>query len=524
MKNFLQKWGPLMIFCSAMLIMVIDTTMMNVSISAIVNDLGTTVGSIQNAITIYSLVMAAFMITGAKLGEKYGMKKVFLTGTVIYGCGTLTAAISQNILELALGWSILEGLASAAMMPIVMTLILLIYKGKDRILAFALVSGVQAGASALGPIVGGFLTTYFSWRYGFALELLFVAFILIAGPHLLKESSPNRKLKLDFGGIFLSAVSLATLVGGVILASNYGFWTPSTDVNFLGISPAPFVILAGVLLFAGFYFYEKAQKSPLVDVRIFRNGKFIVGISSALLQSLLLAGVMFIAPVFLQKVLGYSAMQTGLVVLPLSFAVLASSLLAPHFVEKHEPKALVQWGCILTGLGVYLLRGVWAVDMSGWDMTPGYILLGLGIGLVLSQLNNLSLSSVEPKLTSEASGVNNTARNLGSSLGTAVVGAIFFGLLSVNFLHNIESNYAMDSAQAQNLVDSIQEKVDTMGSEEDFLQTLTPEQKQKAEDFANLAGDSVVDTMYDTYNVILLFALASLILSIYLPTKKELKS
>jgi MFS family permease len=280
----MKKYGVLIVVSLAMFILTLDTTMMNVAITAIAQDLDTEIQNIQLAVSLYALIMAAFMITGAKLADMYGTKRIFIIGTVMYGVGTLIAALSQNIGMLIAGWSIIEGLGAALMMPAIATFLMVSYKGKERMTAFAVFTAVAVGGAAIGPIVGGAFTTYASWRWAFASEFAIVVIVLAFSYLLISQKKPVKP-KLDWFGVALSAAGMACLVYGLILTTNYGWWNAKRPFVIGGLEIAPFGIsFAAILMMAGIIFLllfvvwlirqERRGNEPLAPTSLFKSGEY----------------------------------------------------------------------------------------------------------------------------------------------------------------------------------------------------------------------------------------------------------
>ena len=284
------QWGVLTIICMAVFIMVIDTTIMNVSITALVSDLNTDVPTIQAIIAIYALVMASFMLIGGKLQDVIGRKKAFLAGVAVYGVGTFTASMSTNATMLLIGWSVLEGIGAILMMPATTTFLTSTYDGRDRAFAFGMWGGIGAAGAAFGPIIGGYLTTYYSWRWAFRLELVVVVIIIIFSYLLTQSSSTLKWRDLDFIGTILSFFGLSAIVMGILLLKNVDAW-----------GSISLIIGAGLLLMAAFWFWQKHRvrtgKNPLVDVGVFKNRTFTLGNVIGTIQNVVIAGFLFIIPV-----------------------------------------------------------------------------------------------------------------------------------------------------------------------------------------------------------------------------------
>ncbi|NJE30625.1 MFS transporter [Thermococcus sp. 18S1] len=419
-----SKWGVLIIMSAALFIMFIDTTMMNVSISALVVDLNTTVGGIQSAITLYALVMAAFMITGAKLADIWGTKKVFFRGLVIYTVGTLMAAFAPNLAVLLLGWSILEGIGASMMMPATVTYITKAYTGKDRAFAFGVWGGVGGAAAAFGPIIGGFFTTYITWRLGFFMEA-FISAAIFAYMKILADYKPEKQIKLDVVGAVLVGVGLFLLTLSVLI------------MDPLSNPPVLLLMVAGLVVLAVFWRHEKKRKSRgedvLIDVDIFKSKVFTAANLVSIFFQITLAGIMFTIPVFVQQYLHYNAIQTGFVIVPLSVMMFIFSMSGQRFAKYLTPKQIIQLGIVLTFVGLYLVLRILEPDVTGSDFAIGLALYGTGFGLIFSQITNLAMMGAKPEQQADASGIFNAQKQFGLSLGTAFIGAV----LVLGVIHSI---------------------------------------------------------------------------------------
>lgn len=439
------RWDVLLIVSLPVFILVIDTTTMEVSISALMNDLNTDASTIQTIITIYTLVKASFMLIGARLQNFIGRKRTFIAGAVIYGAGTVTAAVSQNAVMLLAGWSVLEGIGTVLMLPATVTFITGTYEGKDRAFAFGVWGGIAAVASIVGLIFGGYLATFYTWRWAFALEL-FVLLIIFALHPMLKETPPTASWKsFDLGGSLLSVSGLIVLVFGILLIKKPAEWVF-----------VPFLITGGMILLFGFYVWERRQirkaHGVLVDVTIIPERSFFAGNVVAIGQKLITAGFLFILPLFYEMVTGASAYETGLAILPMSLAIFVFSILGARLASWFEPKYVLLGGIALSGAGLVVLRDVFFLTTTAHDIIPGSILFGTGLGIILSQVSNLILSSIRSERQTDASGIYNTTRQLGSSLGTAIIGIA----LTLGFAHGLLSNTTSplppDHAQWSNLI------------------------------------------------------------------------
>ncbi|MCP4363414.1 MAG: MFS transporter, partial [Chloroflexi bacterium] len=417
-KTGVAFWAPLIAASLALFIVVVDSTMMNVAVPTIVKDLKTNVTAVQAVISLYSLVMASLMLVGSKLGAMNGVKKVFLVGVVIYGIGTLIAAVSWNIQILALGWSLFEGVGAAMVLPLAYALLVTNYEPKVQAVGFGILGGVSASAAAVGPILGGILTTYASWRWGFAMEVIIAIAIFPFAKYIVEKKTAAEGTTLDWGGAALSIIGLLSLALGLILAGRYGWWEatrPFTigniQVNPFGLSPTPILVGIGLSFLAAFIHWqmrrERNEQTPLVSMRVLGNGRFINGVSSNIFQSMVITGLLFVLPLYLQSAVGYSAFESGLAILPFSIATFLVSIGTSSWSERILPKLLIQAGIGLMVVGVFLLYRVVSLTVTIGQMAIPLGIFGVGMGLLMAHLVNLILSSVDANDSPEASGVNN---------------------------------------------------------------------------------------------------------------------
>jgi EmrB/QacA subfamily drug resistance transporter len=448
---FLQKWGSLVVMSLALAIIVIDTTLLNVSITNLIHDLKTDVEGIQWVITAYALILAALTITGGRLGDLYGKKKMFMLGAVLFAIGSFIASISHSLTMMIIGEAVIEGLGAALMMPATASLLVANFEGRERQIAFGVWGGIAAASSAIGPILGGFLTTHYTWRWGFRINIVVVALLLL-GSVLIKEKIQEKKIQyLDFGGVLLSAFGLLSIVFGFIKSGTYGWLTERAPLevfhhtfHFWDVSVTPFFILFGFLLLGIFVFYEQyieyKGKTPLVSMKIFKNRMFTVGSLTTMFQTLGMSGLIFSIPIFLQTVKKLNAFDTGIAMLPLSLSMLVSAPASAVLSKKVGAKKLILAGLILTALAFFVLSLSLSSARSAWSLAPGYIIFGIGMGMVMAQISNLTLSAVSVSEAGEASGVNNTMRQVGMTLGSAILGAVLLSSITNNISGNIEKS------------------------------------------------------------------------------------
>jgi len=428
-------------------LMTLDSSVMNVAIATVAEDVGTTITGIQTAITLYTLVMAMLMITGGKIGSMIGRRRAFAIGCVIYGLGSLTTALAPNLPVLILGWSVLEGIGAALILPAIVALVAGNFVAADRPKAYGLVMGAGAIAVAVGPLIGGIATTYFSWRWVFVGEVLVVLVILLLARRV-ADAPPEERAGFDLVGAVLVAVGLGLAVFGVLRSSEWGWVTPKPDgPSWLGMSPTIWLILAGLLVVWVFLEWEsrvQAQgREPLVRRELFGNRQMTGGLLMFFLLYLVQAGLFFTIPLFLSVSLGLSALDTGLRILPLSVTLLAAAVGIPRFFPTASPRRVVRLGLLAMFLGVVVLLGAMDSSADARIVTVPLLLAGLGIGALASQLGAVTVSAVPDEDSPAVGGLQNTATNLGAALGTALAGSILIASLSAAFLQGVQGNPAI---------------------------------------------------------------------------------
>ncbi len=455
----MSKWVVLAVLGAAQFLMVLDQAVMNVSISQLVEDFDTTVTTIQMVIAFYALVMAALMVTGGKLGDLWGRKRAFKIGLIIYAIGSALTAASWSVPTLLLGWSILEGIGAALVIPALVALVAGNYEGKDRATAYGVLGGIAGAGIAVGPIIGGYATTELSWRVVFVGEVVVAALILL-GTMKLKEPAAEEKPQLDWVGSVLAALGLALIVIGVLQSSNWGWLRPlDSPVEPFGFSLTPFVIAAGVLVLGAFRAWQRhrvnQQRDPLIRFELFGIKAFRGGLAMLLAQNLILMGVFFTVPLYLQVVQGLDALETGVRMLPASAGLFIAALGGSALSARFAPRPLVRVGLAVTLVSTLLLLAVIDPELDNTAFLVAMGVLGLGMGLITSQLGNVAQSAVGDRDRSEAGGLQGTAQQLGSSLGTALLGAVVITGLIAAFTSNIAS----DPDVTQSAEEQVQVKV-----------------------------------------------------------------
>jgi MFS family permease len=439
----------LLTLASGQFLMTLDSSVMNVSIATVAKDVGTTVTGIQTAITFYTLVMASLMITGGKLGQILGRKRAFGIGCVIYGCGSFITAISQSLTVLMVGWSVLEGIGAALILPAIVALVASNFSPSERPRAYGLVASAGAIAVAAGPLIGGLFTTYASWRWVFVGEVLIVLAILAVGRRI-ADAPPDTRPRLDLVGTALSAAGLGLVVFGILKAGSWWFIHPKPAApTWLGLSPAIWLVIGGGIVLWMFFAWEnrvlKRGGEPLVDPSILLNSTLRGGLTAFFFQYLLQAGLFFAVPLFLSVSLGLSAIATGVRLLPLSITLLLAAAGIPKVWPNASPRRVVRIGFLLLFTGLLVMVGALDAGAGAGIVTWPMLLAGLGIGALASQLGSVTVSSVPDEQTGEVGGLQNTVTNLGASIGTALSGAILIAALTTSLIAGIQNNPAVPS-------------------------------------------------------------------------------
>lgn len=441
----MRQWRALIVLGTAQFLMVLDTSVMNVSISRLVEDFDTEVTAIQAVITLYALVMAAFMITGGRLGDIYGRRRVFLVGMAVYGTGSAVTAVAPTLGVLALGWSVVEGIGAALVLPNMAALVAESYRGRDRTVAYGVIGGLAGAGIAVGPLLGGWTTTYLTWRLVFAGEVVVVLAVLLCRRAIPERPPAGRLPRLDGVGAVLSAAGLGLGVLGVLQSGTWGWVEPrNAPFTVLGFAPTLFVIASGGVVLALFRAWERRRETrdedPLVHLSLLGRPPLRSGLPALLSQNLILLGLFFAIPLYLQVVQGFDAFETGLRLLPVSVTMLAASLAGARLGRRAGPRRVVRVALLtLLASVVWLLAAIDPVIDDG-PFLGAMALLGAGMGLLASQLGDVVQSGAGEDERSEVGGLQFTAQNLGSALGTAFIGSLLVGALATAFATRVEDD------------------------------------------------------------------------------------
>jgi EmrB/QacA subfamily drug resistance transporter len=438
----------------AMFVLVVDTSLMNVSISAVVQDLDTTVSGVQSAIALEALVSAAFILISSKVGDLIGRKRAYVLGLLGYAVGAIAMTLAQNLIAIVIFWAICGGIGASLLLPAMQSLIHGNFEGDAQKKVYALVGAAAAIAAAVGPLLGGFITTYLSWRVAFALEAVVIA-VVLSGIKLVRDVPYTGVRSIDVVGALFSVVGMGGVVLGILVWQEGG----ESVGALIAIGAASLGLLAWWLR------RRKRQGRPaLIDAGLFRSKLFRLGISGQMLQQIALGGLMITLPIYLQMVLEYDAMESGLSIAPLSLSMFAVALLAARRAGKRRPSAIIRLGFALVSAGVALLLGIVPRANSGWALAIPLVIAGCGLGMLVSQLNNYTLSPISDERVSEAAGVNSAGGSFGLSFGLAFAGAIMLATLSIAFTNMADDSRVLPPADQERVAQVLEDDAEVMSN------------------------------------------------------------
>ena len=457
-----NSWIPLIVVACASFIIVLDSLFMNVSISHIVADLNSDVSTVQMIVSFNTLITAALILLSTKLQDIVGKKKLFLIGAALFGIGIFIAVISSSVIMFFVGWSAIKGVAGALMLPAIVSILSGTYSGKMRTIALATLGIVAGLADILAPLLGGVITTYFSWRYTFAFELIFILFILVMQNKIPNFKPTESKNDLDIIGAIISSIGLVLLVLGIL--------TLTKDITTSIIE-----IILGLIVLAIFTWYElkrkRSGKVPLLDVELLRDKNLRLGASIKLLYNVIIAGTFFVLVLFFQSVFQLNPFDTALASLPFCMGLLIFSLSAPKLIGKMSHKKLLAIGCIISIVGCLILSYQFKLNISLWGLIPGLFLLGSGIGFMMALSSDVALFDIPAESQNNASGIISTGETLGSSLGTAIIGIVLIlGVMGgiSTAIDTYAPDYSGDEQFHQEVYDFFQ-KLDTIDGQDSVV-------------------------------------------------------
>ena len=444
----------MVLLAMAMFVLVVDTSLMNVSISAVIDDLDTTASGVQSAIALEALVSAAFILINSKVGDLIGRKRAYVLGLLAYAVGALAMTVTQSLTAIVIFWAIIGGLGASLLLPAMQSLIHGNFAGAAQKQAYALIGAAAAIAAAVGPLIGGFVTTYLSWRVGFAMEVVIIA-VVLSQIKLVKDVAYTGSREIDKVGAVLSVIGMGGVVLGILVWQEGGEFV----VLLMAVGAVALVSLARWLVRR-----KRESKVTLLDPDLFRKPNFTAGISAQMLQQIALGGAMIVLPLFLQMTLEYNAMQAGLSLAPLSLTMFAVAVIAGKRAGNRRAAAIIRAGFLLAAVGMAIIIPIVPRVDSGWYLVIPLVIAGSGLGLLVSQLNNYALAPIEEERISEAAGVNSAAGSFGLSFGLAMAGGLMLAALSFSFTNLTENSTVIPPAQQQQIAAALETDAEVMSN------------------------------------------------------------
>jgi EmrB/QacA subfamily drug resistance transporter len=433
-----RRWIALAISILAIFIVVLDNTVLNVSIPTILRDLHTTLPSLEWVLTGYALTFAALLIIGGRLGDVYGHRRVFIVGLALFGIGSLLASVSTSVAQLILGEAVIEGIGASLMMPTTLAILSGTFQGRERATAFAAWGATAGVAAAFGPVVGGFLTTNYSWRWSFRINVIVAPLAIVGALLFMKhEVRPRRGVRIDFPGAVLIAAGMFLLVFDLSEGGVYGWWKPIKDVTVVGqlvwptsrsVSLVPILFVVSAAILGGFVWLElaksRAGRDPLFEFAHLRFKTYRYGLLTVLVLAMGQLGLSFVLAIFLQDAKHLTAARNGLWLLPTGLFLIFGAQLGGLLIRRFGTTTIVRVGLVLYTVGILLILQTISLQITIWSLLPGLALYGCGIGFAGAQLTNVILSEIPLESSGVASGANSTVRQVGSALGVSVIGSL----------------------------------------------------------------------------------------------------
>ena len=444
----------MLLLAAAMFVLVVDTSLMNVSISAVVTDLDTTASGVQSAIALEALVSAAFILINSKVGDLIGRKRAYTLGLLAYAVGALAMTLAQSLTAIVVFWAIIGGLGASLLLPAMQSLIHGNFAGAAQKQAYAMVGAAAAVAAAIGPLLGGFVTTFLSWRVGFGFEVVIIA-VVLSQLRLVRDVPYTGSREVDVVGAVLSVIGMGGVVLGILVWQEGGEYVGLVMV----VGAVALVLLARWLVRR-----KREGRVTLLDPDLFRHPNFTAGVTGQMMQQIALGGAMIALPLFFQMTLEYNALEAGLSLAPLSLTMFAAALVAGKRAGTRRPATIIRAGFFLTSLGIAIIVPIVPRVNSGWYLVIPLIITGCGLGLLVSQLNNYTLAPVEEERVSEAAGVNSAAGSFGLSFGLAMAGGLMLAALSVSFTHMTENSDVIPAAQQQQIAATLENDAEIMSN------------------------------------------------------------
>ncbi|HEV7741809.1 MAG TPA: DHA2 family efflux MFS transporter permease subunit [Pseudolysinimonas sp.] len=475
------RWAGLVFISIAVALIIVDSTIVNVAIPSVVDELDITSTQVQWVQESYTLVFAALLLVFGTLADRFGRRRILLIGVVIFALSSVVAAAAPTG-DLLIASRVVQGVGGAMILPATLSLINATFRGRERGIAFAVWGSTIGGMAAVGPLLGGWLTTYFSWRWAFGINLPLGIIIVIGVLVFVRESRADDPQRVDVVGAALSIVLFTSLVFGLIEGRTYGWWLSDTPPGFwtADISPIPFAFALALIALIAFIAWglhrQRVGRSTMIAFGLFGIASFRNGNIAAMIVSLGEFGIILSLPLWLQNVLGYDALQTGFVLLALAGGAFIASGLAGATSGKVSPLGVVRFGIVAEIVGLVIVGLVIAVDTPWWAIAGGLVVYGFGVGLATAQLTGVVLADVPVSQSGQASGTQSTSRQVGSALGIAILGTILFSSLGTQLADRLADDDLPSGIQTT-IVDLV---VDSAGSGIAALEVRSPEVAQEA--------------------------------------------
>lgn len=500
-----------------------DQVMMPIATSAIVDELNTDTGMVQAAIALVSLVAAPLYITGGKLGDIQGKKKIFMVGLVLWGLGPLTAALAPSMLILIGGWSVIKALGMVLAIPTSVGLLIASYPDKaQRGQAFAIYGVGGVAAALIGPLLMGISAEALSWRLPFGILVVTIIITFLLSARGIKETKKIAAAKVDWGGTLLTFLAVAAVILGSMLGGRFGWWLarrPFTlgevQINPLGLSPAPWLIALGVvlaaILLARLSRKEEGGEQPLFSMKLFDNRTFFAAWGAALFVFILSGALPFIIPVFTQQALGFDSLQSAIVMVAFSLGSILLGFASGNLLRRMQARTLMQVFLLVVVVGLLWLVYVADVNMSLETFLLPMFVIGAGFGVISAQIPNIQLSNLVPGLQGEGSGFSETGKELGIGLGTAVVGSIMFSMAIGGFVDKV--------AQQVNIPLTAGERAETILLIEDeaYPEEAVEAISQQVPNLEQLSNEAFVEGFQIALGILVGMILVAILVSSFIP-------
>ena len=538
MASARTRWIGLACLALGLAMIIVDTSIVNVAVPRIITDLKITPSAAEWVNSSYALVFAAALITLSRIGDIIGQRRLYMIGTSVFATASVLAALAPSG-ELLIGARLLQGLGGAAMAPSTQSIVNATFRGKDRAIAFAIYGSVIGGMAALGPVIGGWLTTNASWRWAFGVNLP-IAIVAIVGTLLtVAETRTERKNKgFDVGGVILITLGLSGIIFGLIEGYTYGWWAPSTGFSsdaawawwpLADVSVVPVALALGALALVGFALYERARlrakKTVLIDFTLFSIPTFRYGNIAGSIVSLGEFGLLFAVPLFLAAVQRYSAFETGLCFVPLALGSFIAAPMAPTLTKKFGARRVVTLGMALEAVGIGAIGLLISPQSTGLQLLVPFLIYGVGVGFATAQLANVTLADVDIPRAGIASGTNSTTRQIGSALGIAIIGTTLFTLIGEQSRSALEAIPELQAAPPSVINGIVEAMKSSAGQALPFIGSdpMLASDPALAAKITDALAQAFADAARGAGIVALIFVLFGLAASLALPKEKATK-